>query len=91
MAAGTIGSMTQKPPGKEAAAAGIVKWFDADEGWGVIVAHEVPGGCFVHFSNIEMPGYRQLRAGQHVHFSFERLSFLQDGCPYGALAVWPEE
>ncbi len=49
----------------------------------------MPGGCFVHFSNIEMPGYRQLRAGQHVRFSFERLGFLQDGCPYRALAVWP--
>ena len=51
----------------------------------------MPGGCFVHFANIEMPGYRQLRAGQHVRFTFERPGFLQDGCPYRVLAVWPEE
>jgi cold shock CspA family protein len=43
--------------------AGVVKWFDADEGWGVIAAAEVPGDCFVHFSDIEGRGYRELRAG----------------------------
>jgi cold shock protein len=62
----------------------------ADEGWGVIDAPEVPGGCFVHFSSIEMPGYRQLHAGQHVRFTFERPGFLQDDCPYRANAVWPD-
>lgn len=41
--------------GQAAAVAGVVKWFDADDGWGVVEAPEVPGGCFVHFSNIEMP------------------------------------
>jgi CspA family cold shock protein len=50
----------------------------------------VPGGCFVHFSSIEMPGYRQIHAGQRARFTFERPGFLQDGCPYRALAVWPE-
>lgn len=82
--------MTQKHPGKAAKVPGVVEWFDADEGWGVIEAPEVPGGCFVHFSNIEMPGYRQLRAGQHVRFSFERPGFLQDGCPCRAVTVWLE-
>ena len=47
--------------------------------------------CFVHFANIEMPGYRQLHAGQQVRFTFERPGFLQDGCPYRARAVWPDE
>lgn len=83
--------MTQKVPGEAATVAGVVKWFDADEGWGVIEAPEVPGGCFVHFASIEMPGYRHLRAGQHVRFSFEQPGFLQDGCPYRALSVWPGE
>ena len=81
--------MTQNPPGPAGAVAGVVKWFDADEGWGVIDAPEVPGGCFVHFSNIEMAGYRQLHAGQQVRFTFEQPGFLQDGCPYRALTVWP--
>ena len=83
--------MIQKPPRPAGAVAGVVKWFDADEGWGVVDAPAVPGGCFVHFANIEMPGYRQLHAGQQVRFTFERPGFLQDGCPYRALAVWPEE
>jgi CspA family cold shock protein len=82
--------MTRKPRQADAVA-GVVEWFDADEGWGVIDAPEVPDGCFVHFSNIQMPGYRQLHANQHVRFTFERPGFLQDGCPYRALAVWPEE
>ena len=83
--------MTRKPPERAGAVAGVAKWFDADEGWGVIEAPEVPGGCFVAFDNIEMTGYRQLHAGQHVRFTFEQPGFVQDGCPYRALAVWPEE
>jgi cold shock protein len=71
--------------------AGVVKWFDADEGWGVITAPEVPGGCFVHFSAIQAHGFRELRPGQRVQFSYEDPGFLQDGCPFRALAVWPEE
>lgn len=81
--------MTQNPSDPASAVAGVVKWFDADEGWGVIEAPEVPGGCFVYFSHIEMDGYRQLHAGQHVRFTFERPGFLQDGYRYRALAVWP--
>ena len=79
--------MTQNPPGPAGAVAGVVKWFDADEGWGVIEAPEVPGGCFVHFSSIEMTGYRQLQAGQQVRFTFGQPG--QDGCAYRAVAVWP--
>jgi cold shock protein len=79
--------MTREAAGRAGAVAGVVKWFDADEGWGVIDAPEVPGGCFVHFSSIEMAGYRQLHAGQQVRFTFEQPG--QDGCPYRALAVWP--
>lgn len=82
--------MTRRPPGQAGGVAGVVKWFDPDEGWGVIDAPEVPGGCFVHFVNIEMPGYRELHAGQPVRFTFEQPGFLQDGCPYRALAVWPQ-
>ena len=80
----------KRSTGQPPAAAGVVQWFDADQGWGVIDAPEVPGGCFVHFSSIEMPGYRQLRAGRRVRFTLERPGSLQDGCPYRAQAVWPE-
>ncbi|MEQ4210405.1 cold shock domain-containing protein [Actinopolymorpha sp. B9G3] len=65
---------------------GVVEWFDSDEGWGAITAPEVPGGCFVHFSHIQLSGYRELRAGQRVRFTFEAPG--QDGYPYRARAVW---
>jgi cold shock protein len=74
----------------DATVAGVVRAFDPDEGWGVIDAPQVPGGCFVHFSVIQTGGYRALAAGQRVRFSYEHLDFLQDGCRYRALAAWPE-
>ncbi len=69
---------------------GTVKWFDADEGWGAITSSELPGDCFVHFSCIRADGFRELRAGQQVTSTYEETAgFLQDGCPFRALAVWP--
>jgi hypothetical protein len=44
---------------------------------------------FVHFSSIEGRGYRELRAGRHVRFTYEDPGFLQDGCRFRALKVWP--
>lgn len=82
--------MTRKHPPLERGVAGVVRRFDAEEGWGVIAAPDVPGDCFVHFANIEMSGYRELRAGQHVRFTYEDPGFLQDGCRFRALQVWPE-
>lgn len=82
--------VAKKSPVEAEPVAGIVKWFDAHEGWGVIEAPETPGGCFVHFSAIQMKGYRQLESGGRVRFTFEPLSFLQDGYAYRALAAWPE-
>jgi cold shock protein len=68
---------------------GVVEWFNAEEGWGALAAPEVPGGCFVHYSNIQQDGYRVLTSGQRVRFNFEEPGFLQDGYPYRAIAVWP--
>jgi CspA family cold shock protein len=47
---------------------GTVKWFNAEKGYGFIT---VPEGqdVFVHYSNIEMNGYRVLEEGQAVEFS----------------------
>jgi cold shock protein len=69
------------------AVVGVVRWFSADEGWGVIDAPDAPGGCFVHFSVIQLPGYRELQAGQRVRFTSRSPG--QDGCAYTALSVWP--
>ncbi|WP_067459202.1 cold-shock protein [Actinomadura macra] len=48
-------------------AQGTVKWFNADKGYGFIA---VDGGqdVFVHYSAIQMDGYRSLEQGQRVEF-----------------------
>jgi cold shock protein len=68
---------------------GTVREWRTDEGWGVIDSPETAGGCWAHFSVIEMAGYRSLTAGQHVSFAFE--AACQDGYSYRAVAVWPGE
>jgi CspA family cold shock protein len=48
-------------------AQGTVKWFNNEKGYGFIA---VDGGedVFVHFSSIEMDGYKSLSDGQRVEF-----------------------
>jgi len=47
---------------------GKVKWFNAEKGFGFI---EREGGndVFVHFSAIEMEGYKTLTEGMEVQFN----------------------
>ena len=49
---------------------GTVKWFNATKGYGFI-AQENGEDVFVHFSAIEMTGYRELQEGQRVQFEVE--------------------
>ncbi len=46
---------------------GIVKWFDAEKGFGFIT---VDGGkdVFVHYSSIVQEGYKSLAEGDQVEF-----------------------
>ncbi|MBB6671504.1 MULTISPECIES: cold shock domain-containing protein [Cohnella] len=46
---------------------GKVKWFNAEKGYGFIEA-EQGGDVFVHFSAIQMDGYKALEEGQAVEF-----------------------
>jgi cold shock protein len=46
---------------------GTVKWFNADKGYGFIQP-ESGEDVFVHFSAIQMGGYRSLNEGQAVEF-----------------------
>jgi CspA family cold shock protein len=49
---------------------GTVKWFNATKGYGFIGRDEGED-VFVHFSAVEMEGYRRLKEGQKVEFSVE--------------------
>ncbi|MBU1143900.1 MAG: cold-shock protein [Firmicutes bacterium] len=46
---------------------GIVKWFDADKGYGFISSAE-GNDIFVHFSAIQTEGYKTLAEGDQVEF-----------------------
>lgn len=50
---------------------GQTKWFNADKGYGFVEVESLDGDVFVHQSDIEMAGYRELFEGQTVHVEVE--------------------
>lgn len=64
----------------------VREWHD-ELGWGVLDSPATPGGCWAHFSQVRMVGYRAVESGAEVFFEFER--FGQDGFAFRATAVWP--
>lgn len=50
---------------------GTVKWFNNTKGYGFI-ERESGEDVFVHFSAIQIDGYRTLNEGQQVEFSVEQ-------------------
>ncbi len=50
---------------------GTVKWFNATKGFGFI-GREGGEDVFVHFSSIQMSGYKRLEENQKVEFSIEQ-------------------
>jgi CspA family cold shock protein len=53
---------------ENAMALGTVKWFNAEKGYGFITVDEENSDVFVHWSAIQMDGYRSLDEGQRVEF-----------------------
>ncbi len=49
-------------------ATGIVKWFNAEKGFGFIQQENGPD-VFVHFRNINSSGFKSLDEGQKVQFT----------------------
>ena len=47
---------------------GTVKWFNAEKGYGFITVEGGGQDVFVHYSAIDMGGYKVLEEGQHVTF-----------------------
>ncbi len=48
-------------------ASGTVKWFKDDKGYGFITGEDGED-VFVHFSEIQMEGFKSLREGQAVSY-----------------------
>jgi cold shock protein len=49
-------------------AQGTVKWFNAEKGFGFIAQEDGGDDVFVHFSAINMQGYKSLEENQKVEF-----------------------
>ncbi|OZI22898.1 cold-shock protein [Bordetella genomosp. 7] len=47
---------------------GIVKWFNADKGFGFIMPENGGKDLFAHFSEIESNGYKSLEENQRVSY-----------------------
>ncbi len=50
---------------------GTVKWFNASKGYGFIGREDGDSDVFVHFTAVQMEGYRLLKEGQKVEFTIE--------------------
>ena len=47
---------------------GTVKWFNNSKGYGFIIPDQGGKDLFVHYSSINMEGYKTLKAGQSVQY-----------------------
>lgn len=47
---------------------GVVKWFNAEKGYGFITVDGEQRDVFVHYSAIDMDGYKALDEEQRVEF-----------------------
>ena len=49
---------------------GIVKWFNNTKGFGFITPDEGGQDLFVHYSDVQMDGYRNLTQDQRVNYVY---------------------
>ena len=52
-------------------AKGLVKWFNAEKGYGFISDGETHRDVFVHYSQIQMEGYKSLEEKAVVEYEIE--------------------
>jgi len=65
----------------------VVRQWSGEDGWGVLDSPDTPGGCWTHFSHIEVDGFRTLATGQVVDLDWESPG--QDGYDFRAVRVVP--
>lgn len=66
---------------------GVVRFWNDEEGWGVIDSPATPGGSWTHFSCVSVAGYRTLASGSVVDFEWETVN--QDGYAYRTVDARP--
>lgn len=54
---------------------GLVKWFNADKGFGFITPDDGSKDVFVHFTAIQSNEFRTLNENQKVEFSIEQATW----------------
>ena len=50
---------------------GVVKWFNSSKGYGFITNDANGEDVFVHFSAIQVDGFKTLAEGQNVEFEIQ--------------------
>ena len=50
---------------------GNVKWFSNEKGYGFIQCDEIKNDVYVHFSDIQMKGYKTLEENEAVIFDYD--------------------
>lgn len=50
---------------------GKVKWFSSEKGYGFISSEEVENDIYVHFSDIQMQGFKSLAENDLVEFDYD--------------------
>ncbi|MCM3689534.1 cold-shock protein [Kocuria rosea] len=51
---------------------GVVKWFNAEKGFGFIAPDDGSADVFAHFSAINSGGFRSLEENQRVQFKVQQ-------------------
>jgi len=47
---------------------GKVKWFNSAKGFGFVNTPDEPRDIFVHYSSIDMEGFKTLKEGEEIEF-----------------------
>lgn len=69
----------------EVSTGATVRTWDDEQGWGVLDSALTPGGCWTHYSALDIDGYRTLSPGQQVRLVAETPG--QDGYTWRAVRV----
>jgi len=50
---------------------GKVKWFSSEKGYGFISSNEIEKDIYVHFSDLQMKGFKTLEENDVVEFDYD--------------------